>query len=140
MSIVAGVNATRSTRFGGRYNYLGEVLSAPELSLGSPFFTLGTGPLGTPADPVVERIPQMVMSLLKRDEARMAIYAFGQSLRPAPGSVVTEPGPYFQMPTNYVITGEYVTKTLMRLEGFLENGRLRVQPVIESYNEVPPPE
>jgi len=65
------------------------------------------------------------------------VYAFGQSLKPAPGSVVTEPGSYFQMPTNYMVTGEYVTKTLLHLEGYFENDRLRVRPVIENYNEVP---
>ena len=73
----------------------------------------------------------------KRDEPRFVVYAYGQSLRPAPGSVIPEPGPFFKMPTNYVITGEFVTKTLMRLEGFLENGRLRVRPIKETYNEVP---
>ncbi len=38
--------------------------------------------------------------------------------------------------------GEYVTKTLMRLEGYLDpvDGRPRVRPVKESYNEVPPTE
>lgn len=138
--MVAGINVTRATRFAGRFNYLGEILSTPELSLASPYLSLRRGAAGTPEDAVVERVPQMVLSLLKRDEPRLAIYSFGQSLRPAPGSVVTEPGPFFQMPTNYMITGEYVTKTLMRLEGFFENGRLRVRPVIESYNEVPPPE
>ncbi len=135
--LVNSINATRALRFGGRFNYLGEILSTPELTLASPYFRRSRGPLGTPADAVVERIPEMVLSLLKRDEPRLVIYAFGQSLRPAPGSVVTEPGPFFQMPTNYVVTGEFVTKTLLHMEGFIENDRLRVRPVTENYNEVP---
>jgi hypothetical protein len=135
--IVDGINLARQGRFGQKFNYLGEVLSAPELTLQSPFLSRSRGPNGTPADEVVERIPQMILSLLKRDEPRFVVYAYGQSLRPASGSVIPEPGPFFQMPTNYVITGEFVTKSLMRLEGYLENGRLRVRPIKESYNEVP---
>jgi hypothetical protein len=145
-TIVDGVNLARTTRQGGRFNYLGEILSAPELSLQSPYLRLSAGPRGIPADEVVERIPQMALSLLKRDEPRFVVYAYGQSLRPAPASVVTDFGPYFQMPTNYVISGEYVTKTLMRLETvsdldpLTQRVRQRILPVKESYNEVPPTE
>lgn len=135
--IVDGINAARALRPGQKFNYLGEILATPQLSLASPFLARSRGPSGLPADEVVERIPQMTLSLLKRDEPRFVIYAYGQSLRPAPGSVIPEPGPFFQMPTNYVITGEFVTKTRMRLEGFLENGRLRIRPIKEAYNEVP---
>ncbi len=144
--IVDGINRTRLTRFGQKYNYMGEVLSAPELSVASPYLVMAATPTGTPADAVVERIPQMILSLLRKDEPRFAVLAYGQSLRPAPGSVVTEPGPFFQMPTNYVITGEYVTKTLMHLEQFVEPDpitgapRTRIRPVKEFYNEVPPSE
>lgn len=144
--IVAGINAARELRQGGRFNYLGEILSTPELSLASPYLGLSSGPNGIPADAVVERIPQMTLSLLKADDPRVVVYAYGQSLRPAPASVVTDFGPFFQMPTNYVITGEYVTKTLMRLEPvqdvdpFTGRPRIRILPVKESYNEVPPTE
>ncbi len=142
--IVDGLNLARMFRQGQRFNYLGEILSTPELSEQSPYLRLAAGPGGTPPDAVVERIPQMIFSLLKRDEPRFVVYAYGQSLSPAPGSVVTDFGPYFQMPTNYTITGEYVTKTLMRLESVEERdpqtGRVRnrILPVKESYNEVPP--
>jgi len=145
-TIVDGINLARTFRQGGRFNYLGEILSTPELSVVSPYLRLSAGPRGTPADAVVERIPQMALSLLKRDEPRFVVYAYGQSLRPAPASVVTDFGPYFQMPTNYVITGEYVTKTLMRLETIQDldpltgRTRQRILTVKESYNEVPPTE
>ncbi|MGE3311425.1 MAG: hypothetical protein AB7O66_15770 [Limisphaerales bacterium] len=144
--IVDGINFTRSTRHGGRFNFLGEILATPELSTFSPYLRLTAGPGGTPADAVVERIPQMALSLLKADEPRFVVYAYGQSLRPAPASVVTDFGPYFQMPTNYVISGEYVTKTLLRLETVQDldpvtgRTRQRILSVKESYNEVPPTE
>lgn len=139
-AIVNGINVARLAPFGRKFNYRGEILSTPELSIASPFLRLAASQGGTPPDAVVERIPQMTLSLMKGDEPRFVVYAYGQSLRPAQGSVVTDFGPYFQMPTNYTITGEYVTKTLMRLESFVENGRLRVRPIKESYNEVPPTE
>lgn len=139
-SIVSGLNIARQFQFGQKFNYKGEILATPELSVASPYLRLAASVNGTPPDAVVERIPQMMLSLIKADEPRLVIYAFGQSLRPAPGAVVTDFGPYFQMPTNYVITGEYVTKTLVRLESFIENGRLRIRPIKESYNEVPPTE
>ncbi len=144
--IVEGINMARRTRFGQKFNYLGEILSTPELTTASPFLTVAPTQNGAPPDAVVERIPQMVMSLLKSDEPRFVVLAYGQSLRPAPDSVVTDFGTFFQMPTNYTITGEYVTKTLMRLERFQDidpatgQPRTRIRAVKESYNEVPPTE
>ncbi|MCC6232528.1 MAG: hypothetical protein IT580_07785 [Verrucomicrobiales bacterium] len=144
--IVEGINAARVGRAGGRYNYLGEVLAAPSLTLESPYLRVTASQNGMPSDPVLERIPQMILGVLRTDEPRFVVYAFGQSLRPAPGSVVTDFGPFFQMPTNYTITGEYVTKTLMRLEAVVDTDpvtrrpRTRYMPVKETYNEVPPPE
>jgi hypothetical protein len=144
-TIVDGINLARQGRQGRRFSFLGEVLSTPQLSERSPFLKVSTGKY-MPLDPVVERIPQMTLSLLRSDEPRFAVYAFGQSLRPAPGSVITDFGPYFQMPTNYIITGEFVTKTLMHLEGTIvvdpatRQERLQVRPVKETYNEVPPTE
>jgi len=150
--LLEGINRARSLRKGRLFSHMGDILATPELSVGdnlgrfSPYLRVFPGRTGSPTDAVVERIPQMIMSLLGRvsDERRFVVYAYGQSLRPAPASVVTEFGPYFQMPTNYVITGEYVTKTLMRLETVGDVDpltgapRIRVLPVKESYNEVPP--
>lgn len=143
-AVVDGINFARSLRPAARFNTLGEVLSAPELTLASPYLRMDPSQNGIPADAVVERIPQMTLGLLRTDEPRFVVLAYGQSLRPAPASVVTDFGPYFQMPTNYSITGEYVTKTLMRLEQVFEPdpvtgmGRFRIRAVKESYNEVPP--
>ncbi len=143
-ALVDGINNARSQRFGQRFSYLGEILSTPELTVASPYLAISGAQ--TPADAVVERIPQMILSLLRRDEPRFVVFAYGQSLSPAPGSVVTDFGPFFQMPTNYIITGEYVTKTLMRLETVVEphpvSGELRqwIKTIKETYNEVPPTE
>ncbi|MCC7374114.1 MAG: hypothetical protein IT581_05635 [Verrucomicrobiales bacterium] len=140
--IVDGINRERELRLGRRFSYMGEVLSTPELTERSPYVQV-TKPELTPIDPVLERIPQMTLSLLRADQPRFAVYAYGQSLRPAPGSVITDFGRFFQMPTNYIITGEYVTKTLIRLDSSIERdpvsrqNRLSVRPVKEAFNEVP---
>jgi hypothetical protein len=145
-TIVNGINAARLTRPFQKFRYMGEVLSTPELSIASPYFRVAIDPDGFPADAVVERIPQMILSLLKPDDPRFVVLAYGQSLAPAPASRVTDLGPFFQMPTNYIITGEYVTKTFMRLERTVERDPgtgdpvIRVRAVKENYNEVPPTE
>jgi hypothetical protein len=68
-------------------------------------------------DEVLERIPQQVVGLLRQDEPKFVIYAYGQSLKPAPGSILTAPGVFFGMCTNYVVTGEYATRTVVRFDG-----------------------
>lgn len=135
-NLVAGINAARAARPTGRFNYLGEILATPELSDRSPYLRLRPARLGVPRDEVVERLPQQILGLLKPDEPRFVIYAYGQSLRPAPNSVIVAPGPYFQMATNYQITGEYGTKTVLRLEGSAQAPRA----VVESFSVLPPPE
>jgi hypothetical protein len=57
------------------------------------------------------------LSLLRADEPRVAIYAYGQSLKPAPNSFYLRPGDFYGMVTNYVVTGEFATKTLLRVDG-----------------------
>ena len=65
-------------------------------------------------------------------------YAFGQSLRPADRSVITAPGPYQGLCTNYQITGEVVTKTAVRFEEFKrQNASDLYRAVVESYNVLP---
>ena len=43
--------------------------------------------------------------------------AYGQSLQPAPNSIVTAGGPFFGLCTNYTITAEQVTRTVVEIEG-----------------------
>ena len=118
------------------FRHMGDVLSAPELTLQSPF--LNTTNLAQAnfaiSDAAYERIPQQVLSLLKPDQPRLVIYAFGQSLKPADRSVVLTPGPTRGLCTNYQITGEFATKSQLRIENAPRQPRV----VIESYNILPP--
>lgn len=107
-----------------RHVSVGEICSVPTLSIGSPFLDDAIrNPLNPDQpwvpDEVVERIPQQILSLLKAEEPRYVIYAWAQTLKPAPGAVVTAPGPFFGLSTNYVVTGEFATKTVLRFEGAL---------------------
>jgi len=123
----------------GPLQSLGEVLRAPMLSDRAPFLRV-PGPRMADSwsrnrsitDEVLERLPQQVLSLLRTDEPRFVIYAYGQTLKPAPNAVNLRPGPLYGITTNYTITGEYVTKTTLRLDG----DPRRIQPVIESQRVV----
>ena len=132
-----GINATRSRFPGGRFRYLGDVLATPALTVQSPFlkwtnsivYRLGLD------DFAVERIPQQVLSLLKADEPRVTIYSYGQSLRPAEGSLRTDPDPIrlLNLCTNYQITGEFAAKRVVRFDGSLTN----LNAVVESEIVIP---
>jgi hypothetical protein len=80
-------------------------------------------------DELIERIPQQVLSLMRSDEPRVTIYSFGQTLKPALNSLVTKPGPFYGMATNYQITGDYATKTVIRFDGYTNN----LAPVVEEH-------
>ena len=116
-----GINEARRRFPGGRFTRLGDVLSAPALTVRSPFlnWTNAVAVRAGMDDAAVERIPQQVLSLLKADEPRVAIYAWGQSLSPADQSLRTDPTPYrlFNICTNYQVTGEYVVKRVVRFDG-----------------------
>ncbi|MCP5521088.1 MAG: hypothetical protein H7A46_06025 [Verrucomicrobiales bacterium] len=133
-AIVAGLaNARAMEQAAGVYpipafGYLGRVLATPELTLASPY--ISTNHLMS--DAIVERIPQQVLGLLKEDEPRFVVYAFGQSLREADGSVYIGPGSFNRMCTNYTVTGEYVSKSVIRIDGPVHSPRA----VVESYNEI----
>lgn len=133
-TIVAGLaNARALEQAAGVYpipafGHMGRVLATPELTLASPF--ISTNNLMT--DAIVERIPQQVLGLLKEDEPRFVVYAFGQSLREAPNSVHMGPGVFNRMCTNYTVTGEYVSKSVIRIDGPVQAPRA----VVESYNEI----
>jgi hypothetical protein len=100
----------------GTFTNLGSVLSVPTLSDRAPFLSEDVT-AASYTDEVVERLPQQVLSLLRADEPMVAIYAFGQSLKPAPNSFFLRPGPYYGMVTNYAVTGEFVTKSVLRVDG-----------------------
>jgi hypothetical protein len=122
------------------FQSVGDVLSAPQLTIQSPFLNnAGLQVRHVWNDRTVEFIPQQILSLLQRDEPRFVVYAFGQSLKPAPRSVSTS-ADFYNLVTNYEITGEVITKTTFRVEGELRNPADPLRTVVESYQILPPPE
>ena len=125
---------------GGTFNNLGSILSLPTLSDRAPFLFDHSRVDWTQAsarqmtDEVVERLPQQILSLLRADEPRVVVYSYGQSLKPALNSLITKPGLYYGLCTNYQITGEYVTKTTLRFDG--SPGNLRT--VVEDHRVLYP--
>jgi hypothetical protein len=139
-NIVYNINTNRLGR-GGTFRFLGEVLSSPALTVASPY--LNTTNLvqmqNGISDAGYERIPQQILSLLKEDEPYVVIYSYGQSLKPAERSRITAPGTYFNLCTNYQITGEVLTKTAVRLEQFQRRNDTNTyyRGIVESYNLLP---
>jgi hypothetical protein len=154
--IVNGINTTRAANPGGVFSRLGDILAVPQLTVASPFLNPGAtldlntrNPLhprgqytlqytSVLSDEAYERIPQQVLGLLRADPTpRFVIYTFGQALKPAQHSVVTGGGPsspYFQLCTNYQISAEVVTRTVVRIDGAPNNSHA----VIENFNVLPP--
>jgi hypothetical protein len=132
-TLVNAINNVRATNFvGGAFPRLGDILRVPELTVNSPFIShLLTNQLN---DAVYERIPQQVLGLLKGGEQpRFVIYAYGQALKPALNSIYTS-GAYFGLCTNYQITAETATRTVVRIDGAPYNPRA----TIESFSVLPP--
>ncbi len=139
--IVSNINATRLQMPNQVFPDLGSVLSSRALTVASPF--LNTSVAGAQKFPLIsdelyERIPQQILSLLKDDEPYVVIYAFGQSLKPASDSIVTAPGPYRGLCTNYQVTAEVATKTSVRIEGIRRVNQPNIyKAVVESYSILP---
>lgn len=133
--IVDGINRTKLQRPRGVFKTVGEILATPELTMDSPFLNLSSSKQIERGltDAAVERIPQQILSLLKTDEPRIVVYAFGQSLKPAERSLVTYKG-FYNICTNYQITGEFATKTVLRIEDAPQKPRA----VVESFTILPP--
>lgn len=103
----------------GAFQNLGSVLQVPTLSDRAPFLKtdLDWSRIRNVGDEVLERLPQQAMSLLRADEPRYVVYAYGQTLKPAQNAINLRPGPLYGISTNYTITGEFVTKTVFRIDG-----------------------
>jgi hypothetical protein len=138
VTIVNAINNVRSNYFvGGVFPRLGDILRVPELTLNSPFIARSTGGIvltNQLNDAAFERIPQQILGLLKGGEQpRFVIYAYGQALKPANNSFVVG-GSYSGLCTNYQITAEAATRTVVRIDGAPANPRA----VVESFNVLPP--
>jgi hypothetical protein len=146
--LINAINTRRATNYAGNtpfgvFTNLGDILSVPELTVASPFINTNNDPQGqVMSDGVYERIPQQVLGLLKVGQPRYVIYAYGQSLKPADHSILQSsavPGA-FGLCTNYQITGELETRTVVRFDNSPMAGSKITQPraVIESFNVLPP--
>jgi hypothetical protein len=114
----------------GSFEHVGDILSVSKLTQASPFLL---GQTNIP-DALMEWLPQQTMSLLRAsDQPRFVIYSYGQTLKPALNGVVNN-GPYAGMITNYQVTAETVTRSVVRIEGAPTNAHA----VVESYNILPP--
>jgi len=139
--IVSNINATRLQMPSQVFPDLGSVLLSPALTVASPF--LNTSVAGAQqypriSDELYERIPQQILSLLKDDEPYVVIYAYGQSLKPASDSVVTTPGAFRGLCTNYQVTAEVATKTAVRIEETRRPNQPNIyKAVVENYSILP---
>ncbi|MEP6664522.1 MAG: hypothetical protein ABJC04_12755, partial [Verrucomicrobiota bacterium] len=149
--IVRDINETRRTNYGGVFPSLGSILSVPSLSINSTNLGGGAETLYYPSpfinvgskeqriyglnDDAYERIPRQLMSLLKLGKPQYVIYCYGQSLKPANNSLALDvpDNRLFNICTNYQITGEVVTRTVLRVEGPINQPKI----VIQSYNVLP---
>jgi hypothetical protein len=133
--IVNGINNARTNFPNKAFSRLGDVLSAPELTVASPYL-ISTNKSQIINDAVMERIPQQILGLLHGGEQppRFVIYSYGQALKPAPKSLYLGAGPYFGLCTNYQITAEVATRAVVRIDGAPNKPRT----VIESFNVLPP--
>jgi hypothetical protein len=167
--IVEGINQQRvltsSNRYNGYlfapFNKLSDLLSAPELTEGSPFLNVnqnlfdGYKPTGAAKimDADYERIPQQILSLVKLGEPRFVVYAWGQSLKPArrnpedTGPSIVTSGADQGLCRNYQITGEMATRAVIRIEfdritnpfspQYNQLDYSRPHAVVESFNILP---
>ena len=128
--IVEAINRERDKRPTKTFTKLSELLQIPELTTASPYLNVNSGRqlLFGLNDAAYERIPQQIFSLLKVGSARFVIYSYGQALKPK----VIDPGSH--LATDYQITAEVATRTVVRLEG----PPSRPRAVIESFNILPP--
>lgn len=137
VTIVNGIINTRTNFPNNCYQRLGDILAVPQLTVASPYLTGNTNLMN---DEVVERIPQQILGLLKGSEQpRFVIYSFGQSLKPAPQSIIPG-GPYIGVCTNYQVTAEVATRTVVRIDGAKPVPGQPYNPhaVIENFNVLPP--
>jgi hypothetical protein len=138
-NIVRAINARREALPGKVYNSLREFIGLPELTMASPWlnppYVSGPPDANTLTDRDYEAIPEKILSLIHVGEPRFVVYAFGQSLKPAPQSILTG-GNYRGLVTNYEVSGELATRTVMRveLEPATPPGPPIPRVIVESFN------
>ncbi len=134
-NIVSTVVGAKNSFPGGTFPNLGSVLSASGLSFGSPYVNLKVGL----NDQTLEAIPRQILGLMRVDEPRFVIYAYGQSLKPAERSLTTQVN-FYNLCTNYQVSGEFISKTVLRIEPTPGGLSQPIRTIVESYNILPPAE
>ena len=121
----------------GAFEHEGDILFVPQLTERSPFLNWNDSVQQQKgiSDEMYEWLPQQVMSLLHEGSPRYVIYCYGQSLKPAPNSLVTSGGTSFEMCTNYQVVAESAGRAVVRVEGV---GTPTPHIVVESFNPLPP--
>lgn len=151
VKIVNGINRVRSQLTNGLFATAGQLLSVPELTMDSPFLQRDDPRFERfrkygITEEAYERIPQQILSLVRTDQPRFVVYAFGQALQPAPNSLIQDPrSGFYNLCTNYQITAEAATKTVLHFENLgprpTPSPRTRQQiiltPVIDSFEQLP---
>jgi hypothetical protein len=139
--IVNGIYQTRTNFVNpdgvrGTFEHVGYILSVPQLTTQSPFLNWNNSVQQRSgiSDAMYEWLPQQIMSLLRDGSPRYVIYCYGQTLKPAPDSLVTG-GPNFGMCTNYQVVAESAARAVVRVEGATTPAP---HVVVESYNLLPP--
>jgi hypothetical protein len=157
--LVTNINQTRAsfTNVYGipAFEHIGDILATPALTVQSTNLNWSV-PIQRAdgiSDEMYEWLPQQVMSLLRvGGSPRYVIYSYGQTLKPAPGSIYSGSGSFFGMVTNYQVVSETATRAVVRFGSTLTNvvstnasGALVMtnqvinnNAVIESFNVLPP--
>ena len=133
-SIVTNLHLFRTNQApSGMFTKVGDILRVPQMTIESPFLNKAPGQIASGiSDAAYEWIPRQTLSLLTIGKPRYMIYAYGQALKPAERSIVFNTG-YENMVTNYLVMGEYVTRSLIRLEGSITNPVV----VLEKFDVLP---
>ena len=148
LALVDAINRERAQQPQGRFTKLSQLLAIPELTIQSPFLDLSPQQQQRGLNDIAyETLPEKLLSLLRLplqlEDSRYVIYAWGQSLRPAPDSIVvrgTSPNsPVFKLCTNYHVAGEVAVRAVVRFENADTNAAVvRPRAIIESFNLLPP--
>ena len=101
------------------------------------------------SDEQYEWLPQQMLGLLRASSTpRYVVYAYGQTLKPAPGGTVLSssalPSGYnpFGLITNYQVVAESATRSVISIQPVVTNSVTgpvtNYVPRVESYNVLPP--
>lgn len=143
------------------FEHVGNVLATPQLTEQSPFLQLSNFVKNAwventaqkeygISDEMYEWLPQQTLGLLRASGApRYVVYCYGQTLTPAPNSIVTSSTTLangqsvFGMCTNYQVVAETATRVVLRVDGVVDANGVPLHPphphvVVESFNVLPP--